>query len=83
MAEGWAADAPYDLILIDGSIGFLPEGIIEQLAPAGRLGAVLRDRGIDRLVIGQRSERGFGLRSIADSEAPELPGFERPPVFTF
>ena len=83
LTEGWAAGAPYDLVLIDAAIEYLPDAILDQLAPSGRLGAVLRDRGIDRLVIGRRTEQGFGLRSMADVDAPDLPGFERPVAFTF
>ena len=43
--EGHAKDAPYDQILIDGAVEYLPDAIVEQLADGGRLGAALIDRG--------------------------------------
>ena len=83
LAEGWLADAPYDLILIDGAVEQVPDQLAAQLAPGGRIGAVLKRAGVDRLVIGRRSGVGFGFRSIVDADAGDLPGFERPRAFTF
>ena len=80
---GWPAGAPYDLILIDGAVDFVPDALSDQLAPDGRIGAVLRERGVDRLVTGRRAGTGFGFRSVMDAEAADVPGFERPQVFTF
>lgn len=83
LEEGWKKGAPYELILIDGAIEHIPDAIIAQLTPHGRLGTALIDRGICRLVVGRRAGSGFGLRSIADSAAAALPGFSRPRTFTF
>ena len=83
LTAGVTDGAPYDLILIDGAIEFVPESIIGQLRNGGRLGACLIERGVQRLVIGILSGDSFGLRSFADSAAGPLPGFERPAAFTF
>lgn len=40
-ALGWARSAPYDAILVTGSLPMLPEDIPAQLAPGGRLIAVV------------------------------------------
>jgi len=40
-AHGWAKYAPYDLIVLTGSTPVLPHAFIEQLAPGGRLFAVV------------------------------------------
>ena len=80
---GSRANAPYDLILIDGAVEYIPDELVEQLADGGRLGAAIIDQGITRLITGRRAGGGFGLVSIADAAAPVLPGFERPRVFTF
>ena len=40
-ARGWAADAPYDVIVLTGSVPVLPKGLLAQLAPGGRLFAVV------------------------------------------
>jgi protein-L-isoaspartate(D-aspartate) O-methyltransferase len=83
LEEGWKKGAPFDLILIDGAVEHIPEAIVAQLAEGGRLGAVLADRSITRLVIGRRVGKGFGLRSIADYGAAALPGFAKPASFSF
>ena len=40
-ARGWAPRAPYDAVVLTGSTPVLPRAFVEQLAPAGRLFAVL------------------------------------------
>jgi protein-L-isoaspartate(D-aspartate) O-methyltransferase len=42
-AHGWPAHAPYDVIVLTGSTPALPPGILDQLAPGGRLFAVVGD----------------------------------------
>ena len=80
---GWKKGAPYDLILIDGAIEHIPEAIIAQLTPSGRLATALVDRGIARLVVGRRAGDGFGTHSMVDAGAASLPGFSKPKSFTF
>lgn len=75
--------APYDLILIDGAVEYIPESFIEQLAEAGRLGAALIERGVSRLIVGRKAGGAFGYFSIGDAEVAALPGFTRPRAFTF
>ena len=83
LAEGYATGAPYDFILIDGAVEFVPDALVEQLRDGGRLGGALIDQGITRLIVGRKAGGGFGFHSIADSATPALPGFERPRAFTF
>jgi protein-L-isoaspartate(D-aspartate) O-methyltransferase len=40
-ARGWSAHAPYDVIVLTGSTPILPRSVLEQLAPGGRLFAVV------------------------------------------
>jgi protein-L-isoaspartate(D-aspartate) O-methyltransferase len=83
LEAGHADGAPYDLILLDGAVEFLPDAIIDQLADGGRLGAALIDRGVARLIIGRKAGGAFGYLSIGDAGVPALPGFARPRAFTF
>ena len=83
LAGGDPQHAPYDQILIDGAVEYIPDEIIEQLADGGRLGTALIDRGITRLVIGRKAGGAFGTLSVADAGVPALPGFSRPKAFTF
>lgn len=81
--KSWAAGAPYDLILLDGAVEFIPETLIAQLSDNGRLGGALIEHSVSRLVIGRKVGGAFGLRSIGDAAMPRLPGFARPQAFTF
>jgi len=83
LAAGWKKKAPFDLMLIDGAVEYVPQPIIDQLGEGGRLAVAILDRGVARLSIGRRSGKGFGLVAFADAEAASLPGFSRPKSFSF
>lgn len=83
LAAGSPKGAPYDQILIDGAVEYIPDELVEQLADGGRLGTALIDRGVSRLVIGRKGGSAFGYLSIGDAGVPALPGFSRPQSFTF
>lgn len=81
--SGHAKGAPYDLILIDGAVPDIPHALVAQLGDGGRLGGAVIDSGISKTVVGLKTGKAFGLRSIGDAGFPPLPGFARPPAFTF
>ena len=83
LAGGWAAGAPYDLILVDGAVEQIPAALTKQLSPRGRLGGALVDRGVTRLVVGRVSGGALGLATISDADVAVLPGFAPPRGFTF
>jgi len=83
LADGWSKGAPYDLLLLDGAVEEVPAALVKQLRDGGRLGGAIIDRGITRLVIGRVSGGALGLSTLADADVDPLPGFERPPAFTF
>ena len=83
LGAGHSKSAPYDQILFDGAIEWIPDAIVAQLADGGRLGAVLVDSGVGRLIVGRKAGEAFGYLSINDAAAPALPGFTRPRAFTF
>ncbi len=83
LAEGAATHAPYDAIVIDGAVDHVPDVLVAQLKPDGRLTAGIVDRGVTRLALGRRGGTGFGLVDFADAEVVVLPGFARPKSFVF
>ena len=83
LEKGQPEGAPYDQILIDGAVEYIPDAIIEQLADGGRLGVAITDRGITRLTVGRKAGDAFGTLSVGDAGVPALPGFQRPRAFTF
>jgi len=83
LEAGWADRAPYEQILVDGAVEYIPDAIIEQLADGGRLGTAIIDRGITRLVVGRKAGDAFGTLTVGDAGVPALPGFSRPKEFIF
>lgn len=84
LAAGWAAAAPYDLILFEGGIEHVPPALAGQLGPGGRIAAVLRQAGVGRAYVGPLDAAGqpTGLPFI-EMAAPPLPGFARAAAFAF
>lgn len=83
LEDGSDKAAPYDQILIDGAVEYIPDAVVDQLANGGRLGTALVDRGITRLIVGRKAGGAFGYLSLSDAGVPVLPGFVRPKAFTF
>lgn len=83
LTEGWAAGAPYDLILFDGAVEQIPAAIVAQLVEGGRIAAAIVSNGVVRLSIGRKGGAGFGLTSIVEASCPTLPGFAKPAGFRF
>lgn len=81
--QGWAAGAPYDFVLIDGAVEFVPQAIIDQIIEGGVLAAALLDRRVPRLSVGRVIGGAFGANSYSDVAAPVLPGFSKPRGFSF
>jgi protein-L-isoaspartate(D-aspartate) O-methyltransferase len=82
-AEGDSANAPYDVILLNGATEIVPDGLYRQLKEAGRLVGVFAITQPQRAVIVTRSHDDFGNRALFDAAIPVLPGLERPPAFVF
>ncbi len=83
LVEGHAAGAPYSLIIIDGAVEQVPEGIVAQLADGGRLLTGLNEAGVSRLAIGRRQAGAFALVPFADTDIAPLAAFARPKSYTF
>jgi len=83
LATGAPKQAPYDLLFVDGAVEHLPQALIDQVQPGGRVVTGIEDRGVTRLAAGVRSAGGFGLTTFADVDCVSLPGFTRPKTFTF
>jgi protein-L-isoaspartate(D-aspartate) O-methyltransferase len=75
--------APFDLIIIDGTIDELPSALAEQLADGGRVVTGVTDGPVSRLAIGVKRSGHLALRAVADMEIAPLPGFARAKEFVF
>jgi protein-L-isoaspartate(D-aspartate) O-methyltransferase len=84
LTEGYAKQAPYNVILLNGAVEEVPYTLREQLADGGRLVAVIRDSGgVGRATLMRRTGDVVSGRVLFDAAVPLLPGFARPPAFVF
>jgi protein-L-isoaspartate(D-aspartate) O-methyltransferase len=81
--EGYREGAPYDLIIIDGAVEFVPDALIDQLVDGGRVATAILDRGVARIAIGRKAGEAFGIAPMTDSASITLPGFVKPRAFSF
>ena len=81
---GLATEAPFDAIVLSGSVADVPSALLEQLKPGGRLIAIVGQLPIMRATLITRSgEHGFRSVELFDTVAPRLVGFPEPARFTF
>jgi protein-L-isoaspartate(D-aspartate) O-methyltransferase len=63
---GWSRYAPYDAILVSAAAPSIPNALIEQLAPAGRMLLPLGDRTMQKLTLVRKSEGGLETQEVGD-----------------
>lgn len=81
--KGWAKEAPYDVIFIDGAVETVPDALCDQLSEGGRLVAVVVENGIGRATRYLKSAVGRSGRVIFDANAQLLSDFRQPQSFVF
>lgn len=82
--QGYAAQAPYDVIVFAGAVGDIPQAICRQLADGGRLVAVVdAGSGLGKGTLVVRVGDTFGRRVLFDASTPVLPGFRSGAGFVF
>jgi protein-L-isoaspartate(D-aspartate) O-methyltransferase len=83
-ARGWARHAPYDVICITGSLPVLPEEFLRELAPGGRLFAILgRSPVMEAKLIRRLDEVSLSELSLFDTDLPPLINAPEPSKFVF
>ena len=83
-AAGLPADAPFDVILLSGSVAEVPPALLAQLKVGGRLAAIVGQLPVMRAVLVTRSgEHAFHTVEMFDTVAPRLTGFGEPSQFRF
>ena len=80
---GYPAQAPYDIILIDGGVHQVPHALVDQLSEGGRLAAVRRSGPAGQALLVVKSGGIASERVEFDATVPVLPGFEKPAAFVF
>jgi protein-L-isoaspartate(D-aspartate) O-methyltransferase len=83
LTRGFAADAPYDVIVLQGLVEVVPEALLAQLKDGGRLACVLgRGPGAKAMIYRSIGGEASGW-PMFDATAAPLPGFSKPPAFVF
>ena len=83
LPDGYASEGPFDVILLNGSVPEVPDGLLGQLKDGGRLVAIVAANGFGQAMLYHNSEGGVSHRPAFDTGGPPLPGFERKKEFVF
>jgi protein-L-isoaspartate(D-aspartate) O-methyltransferase len=83
LADGTPASAAYDVILIDGGVETVPDGLCGQLSLHGRLVAVVSSGPLGKAKLFEPVNGKCSGRELFDANAPVLPGFSLAPAFVF
>ena len=82
--QGLATEAPFDVIVLSGSVAEVPAGLLTQLKLGGRLVAIVGQLPIMRATLFTHSSPGdFSSVELFDTVAPRLRGFDEPSRFKF
>lgn len=73
----------YDLVLVEGALPALPDGVERLLADGGRIGLAVAERGVTRLATGRAHGGAIGLDRFADAAVPALVSAPPAPAFQF
>ena len=83
-ANGWNGGAPYDVILVTGSLPLLPESFAQSLAPNGRMIAIVgASPAMDVKLIRRLDNGSFRETSLLETDIPALINARTPSTFTF
>ena len=81
---GLPAEGPFDVIMLSGSVPDVPQALLDQLKPGGRLLAIVGGEPVMRAVrITRLGDRSFKTEELFDTVAPRLDGFAEPGEFRF
>lgn len=78
---GAPSHGPYDVIIIEGGIGELPDAIADQLAEDGRIAALFVEGALGTVKIGHKHGGQISWRFGFNAMAPQLPAYQRDAAF--
>lgn len=87
-AQGWSGSgqhsAPYDVIVISGSLPVLPDAFLQQIKIGGRIAAIVGDAPVmSGQIITRRSEASYDTVKLFETEIKPLRNALRPSRFKF
>lgn len=83
-AKGLPAEAPFDVIVLSGSVAEVPQALLHQLKVGGRLAAIVGFEPVMRATIITRTgDASYTTTQAWDTVAPRLAHFPEPSKFHF
>ena len=73
----------YDVIIIEGTVEFVPDSILKQLKPGGRLVTVLAKEKLGNIVVMHKGEKLTTTAVHYQASTQRLPEFVKPKGFEF
>ena len=85
LVDGYPEEGPYDRILIEGGVETVPDSLLKQLTPKGRLAAIYRKPGhpVGVASVWTRSGKEFTRTPLFDARVPNLDEFNAKVEFSF
>lgn len=81
LVAGVPAQAPYDVIVIEGGVQEIPPALTVQLKDGGRIGALFMEGALGTVRVGTKNGDGIAWRDAFNATAPVLAGFSRKAEF--
>jgi len=75
LAQGAAEHGPYDVIMIQGGVERVPDGLLDQLKDHGRIACLFVEGNLGTVKIGRKAGGKVSWRHAFNASAPVLPGF--------
>ena len=75
LIEGANDFGPYDAVIIEGGIDFVPEGIVNQMKLGGRIAAIFVEGALGECRLGFRTANGINWRFGFNATVPMLKDF--------
>lgn len=81
LAEGAPKHGPYDVVIVQGGVGMVPDTILEQLKDGGRIACIFMEGPLGEVRLGYKRDSGVSWRTMFNAGAPVLAGFARARAF--
>lgn len=83
-AQGWAKNAPYDVIAVSGGLPVVPQALLDQLKVGGRLFAFVGEAPVmEARLVTRVAEDQFQTINLFETVEPILRNAVRPATFSF
>ena len=85
LQDGYASEAPYDAIIIEGAVEHMPQSLLDQLADGGRLASIWRPDGTQagEACIWHKTGDAVSRTPLFTAQVPVLDEFRAKPKFSF